>query len=284
MSILIVYLLVRVYWTLYDAGGSTFDPLWAQSALQVALWVPSCLVTVMIWRRLSFRGAWQELGLGRGMRSGLLFGLAVTAPMAAAAVLGETARLPGPPRVLSDSVLGPFAESVLFTGFLFTQLVYRGRWRVVTGLAACGLVFGLAHQQDVEGGLLRLLLTGKADVLLQDIRLLGPGVLAVGAGGAMFTWVFYRWQSLWPAIALHALMNFWWAVSGEGMVQASARRPFVSLTAIGQVVSTVFAVAATAYLTRRLTAAAGAGLRSPDQSQTDKGRPGDTPAESSPQS
>jgi membrane protease YdiL (CAAX protease family) len=250
VAILIVYLLVRAYWSLYERAGAGLDPLWAQTLTQVVLWALPCLLMVMVWRRVSFTDAWHELGLGRGIGAGVVFGLLTTAPMAVAAVLADGARLPSAQRAVSDSLLGPFAESVLFTGFLFTQLVHRARWPVVAGIIACGLTFGLAHIHNVEGGLVRLLLTGNPDVLIQDIGLFAPGVLAVGAGGAIFTWIFHRSRSLWLPMALHALMNFWWAVSGEGMSQATATRPIVTPTAVGQMLSMALAIGVTLYASR----------------------------------
>jgi membrane protease YdiL (CAAX protease family) len=122
---------------------------------------------------------------------------------------------------------------------------------VIAGIITCGLAFGLAHVQDVEGGLLRLLVIGNPDVLLQDVSLFAPGVLAVGAGGAIFTWIFHRWHSLWPVIALHAAMNFWWAASGEGLSLASVTRPIVTPTAIGQMVSMGLAIGVTIYWSRK---------------------------------
>jgi membrane protease YdiL (CAAX protease family) len=34
-------------------------------------------------------------------------------------------------------------------------------------------------------------------------------VAVIAAGGLLFAWIADRWQSLWPAIGLHAAINFW---------------------------------------------------------------------------
>jgi membrane protease YdiL (CAAX protease family) len=78
-------------------------------------------------------------------------------------------------------------------------------------------MFGVAHMDGAEfvlaGYAYRALLGLGADMLWNQLRFFVPGLLAVAAGGLLFTWLLHRWDSLWPAIALHAAINFWWTVS-----------------------------------------------------------------------
>jgi CAAX protease family protein len=86
------------------------------------------------------------------------------------------------------SLSAGFCEEFLFRGYLIWVLQpLLGLW----GAAACSVVvFGLAHSYQ------------------------GPkGVLATGVLGALFTLVVLGLGSLWPAIALHALVDV-----GQGVV------------------------------------------------------------------
>jgi membrane protease YdiL (CAAX protease family) len=120
---------------------------------------------------------------------GLAFGLVATLPMGLALPL---VRSGGPDlgSILGTVLLGPFAEEVLFRGFMLAFLVRRAGWSVPVAIYATSLAFGLAHMD-------RTLLS----------------VLLVSAGGALFGWVYYRWGNLWHAIGLHACINLWWELT-----------------------------------------------------------------------
>ena len=49
--------------------------------------------------------------------------------------------------------------------------------------------------------------------LAANITQMAPPTLATIAGGCLFAWMTWRWQSLWPAIALHSAVNFWWDIA-----------------------------------------------------------------------
>lgn len=251
MPLLVVYLLVRAYWLVYDASGPALDPLWAQTAAQLVMWVPASFAITMVWQGASLGQAWRDLGLGHGVGAGLAFGLLVTAPMAVAVMIGG-GRWPQTETVVAHSLLGPFAESVLFSGFLFTQLVARARWQAPAAIIMCAVVFGLAHVENVDmllaGSVANVVAGAGPDLLVERIL---PAVAATGVGGLLFTWIYYRWGTLWPAIGLHATMNFWWAVSGEGIFQATFARAVATPLAIAQAVSMGLAVVATIAWARR---------------------------------
>ena len=81
-------------------------------------------------------------------------------------------------------VAAPFAEEVLFRGFLFPAL--RNRFGVVAAITADAVIFGLIHY------------TGADTVPLLPL-------LAVF--GALLCLLYQRTGSLWPAIVLHAANN-----------------------------------------------------------------------------
>ena len=272
LVVLVAYGLVRAFWFLLENWGPLVDTMWAQAALKTALWIPACVVVTMLAHGLSLRAALTELGFSDGPWRGIVFGLLATLPMAVAAQLGGLN--PFHISVIAASAaIDPIAETILFTGFLSGQLFQRARWPLPAAIAVSAFMFGLAH---LQGFIVRL------ETFL-------PALAAIAAGGALFTWVAHRWGNLWPAIALHGAINLWWTLSGESSDTARFFRLHVTPVAAGHAVSMAAAVALTLWWTRRPrlrwatippTAAAVTGRRSPDPSQTDKGRPGDRPAES----
>jgi membrane protease YdiL (CAAX protease family) len=114
--------------------------------------------------------------------------------------------------VVGSAILGPFAEELLFRGLLFRQLVSRARWSVTASVIVSSLAFGLAHIRNIDLGLLTGLQFGWLPLMLNS-------ALPYAAGGAVFAWLTWRWNSLWPAIALHGLMNFWWDLTTGEHVQ-----------------------------------------------------------------
>jgi membrane protease YdiL (CAAX protease family) len=91
-------------------------------------------------------------------------------------------------------VLAPFAEEVLFRGYLFGQLYRRARWGFWLSALIPSALFALGHAYQA-GGPLEL-----------------AGIFAVtGLGGLLGCWLFLRWQcNLWTVFGLHCLMNLWW--------------------------------------------------------------------------
>ena len=94
--------------------------------------------------------------------------------------------------ILGTAVLGPFAEEILFRGLLLGHLIAIARWRPAPAVVLSASLFTLAH------------LTGEISM---------PMLASVFAGSLVFSWLFVRWQSIWPAVHLHAMINFYWDVS-----------------------------------------------------------------------
>jgi membrane protease YdiL (CAAX protease family) len=181
-----------------------------QGLIKVGLWVPPCLLATRLMSAGTWLGAADELGLRGSPSQGLWLGAVSTLPtLIAAAMVAAGVEMPwGAPRpvreatlfdwnaVLGSVITGPFAEEVLFRGFLVSQLRRTGLPALAVVLCS-GCAFGLAHL----GG------------SYYDSSLGGVQIVAAGIGGSVFAWMFLRWRSLWPAIGLHAVSNLWWTLS-----------------------------------------------------------------------
>jgi membrane protease YdiL (CAAX protease family) len=247
--IVVTYLLVRAFWLTLERSGRLLDSPIAPGLLKLVLWAVPCLILTMAISRLSPSRTWREFGFGRGLRTGLLFGIATTLPMAAAA-LWAGIKASGMAELVGVSLLDPIGESVLFSGFLFSQL-RRWHWKVVPAFSVSALLFGLAHSDGGELDLIRIVYYGRFDILGSHLRWLIPALLAGAAGGLMFTWLFYRWGTLWPVIAFHAAINFWWTLSGDRTAFVPSIWSPVTATAIAHGIAMALAIWATLRLTRR---------------------------------
>lgn len=252
--ILVAYLLVRAFWLTLDQTVRSLDSILAPGLLKIALWVVPCLAVTMAVNRLGPRAVLREFGLEQRPGAGVAFGILATLPLAAAVLFVGTQH-PGIAELFAVSVLDPIGESVLFSGFLFSQL-RRWNWRVTSAVMASALLFGVAHLDGLE---LRVAATLYREtpgfgfeLVWSQLRSFFPALIGGSAGGVLLTWLFHRWDMLWPTIAFHAAINFWWTISadlGLGFGQSIWRPP--SATAIAHGVSMVIAIVATLVLTRR---------------------------------
>src|SRR5262245_57704494 len=123
-AILFTYLAARAFWWVSGQPWRGLDDVWIEGLLKGLVWViPSVLVLIAV-RKLSLHEAWRELGLESSAVRGYGFGLLATMPMVLALPFGAAYSID--PAVLVGTVLlGPFAEEVLFRGFLFKQLLTR---------------------------------------------------------------------------------------------------------------------------------------------------------------
>lgn len=211
LPVLFVYALTRVFWWATSAPWFWSTPMWTEGAIKAALWVPPSILLVMLLRRASWREALTELGLTTAAWPGIRLALAATLPMVAIASTSLGFRF-YVESILSVVILGPFAEEVLYRGLLFQQLWRRARWPVWAAALGSALVFALAHHKDLDEVLALSVIRND----LTPVITLAPTILATVAGGCLFAWLTWRWQSLWPAIALHAAINFWWDIAGGG--------------------------------------------------------------------
>lgn len=248
-----VYALTVLFWSLAAQPWLLRSPEWADGVLKICIWVIPTVALVMPWRPAGWRPALHELGLRLPGRPSALAPRPVAPPTLSWAVLGWTALAtapmvallviapvsPNPASLVSDVVLGPFAEEVLYRGFLFQQLVLRARWKWPWAALGSAVVFALAHFRDLDEVLVMAVLRQDLTARLTE---LAPPAAATIVGGLLFAWMTWRWRSLWPAITLHAGINFWWALAPQ-----AAHTPAASMA---HGVTLVLATALTWGLTR----------------------------------
>jgi uncharacterized protein len=145
------------------------------------------------------RGALAELGLLGRFGRAAAFSFIAALPMLL--VFGLTSPINSKISFLSVGVgcfLAPFAEEVLFRGYMFGQLYRRARWGFWLSALIPSALFALGHAYQA-GGPFEL-----------------AGIFAVtGLGGLLGCWLFLRWNgNLWIVFGLHCLMNLWWELFG----------------------------------------------------------------------
>jgi hypothetical protein len=139
----------------------------------------------------------RELGLRAPMGRALAFSFVASLPMLVVFALTSTVN----PKMTFLSVavgcgIAPFAEEVLFRGYMFRQLYRRGRLGFWISALIPSTLFALGHTyQSSDPGEL-------------------AGILAVtGLGSILCCWLFLSWQdNVWAIVFLHGLMNLWWEV------------------------------------------------------------------------
>jgi len=233
------YLCIKIYWLLSARAGRLVNYVSIEGALKLAVW--TALPALVLWL-LHRRQKWSlrsSFGLDRGVMRGIAFGLIATIPMAAAVALLPKKAL-DPDLVLGSSILGPLAEEILFRGFLFWHLMRRAGWPMPVALVVSSVLFGLAHLGTVDDTLWHRHV-GAGDLTTFVLGMI-ERALPYAAGGAVFAWVSYRWKSLWPAIALHGLMNFWWDLTKGEHAQLVFRLDVMSAA---QAISVVAAIVLT---------------------------------------
>lgn len=219
LPILFVYAATRAFW--WATGEPWFwNTLLWMDLLKLVMWVPASILMVTMLRRGTWRDAIADLGLTTPAWHGTRLAIAATLPMAAMVLTSYRVRL-NPESLISAAFLGPLAEEVLYRGFLFQQLWHRARWPVWAAALGSALVFALAHHPNLDETLVLGLLRNE---LGDRLAVIGPPTLVTIAGGCLFAWVTWRWRSLWPAIALHGAINFWWdlAPNSPGSLVAGA--------------------------------------------------------------
>jgi membrane protease YdiL (CAAX protease family) len=240
--VLLAYLAFRLLgrpgtWQL--AADDTTGLVWTEGLIKIGLWVVPCLLVLRVTLRVGYAGVFDALGLGGGAARGYLFGLIATVPMLLVLPLERPLRFDAA-AIVGTALLGPVAEEVLFRGFLFRQLYRRAGWIPRRAMLASALAFGVAHLGNVP---------------LRGSESFVPAVGEVGmtaAGGLLFAWVVFRWDSLWPAVGLHSFMNLSWEIfsdDGSRLAQTGAT-PIGSSLANG---ARLLSIGVAVYLTLRRT-------------------------------
>jgi len=178
-ALAVVYAAARAFWLIDSMRWQWLDSELAGGAVKLVLFVGVGLLA-----------ARKDIGLATSPLRGLAFGAIATIPMAAVA-LAAPARSVLASGLVASVVLAPIAEEILFRGYLLGALRDRAKWHPSVAIAASAILFGLAHSPDV-------------------VQRFSPALLVTSAGGAVFAWLYLRLRALWPVIALHGAMNFWW--------------------------------------------------------------------------
>lgn len=144
------------------------------------------------WKKIG-----NEWGLNRPVWPALRLALLCTLPM----LLGFAFLSKGQMSMrwldfLHGCLLAALMEELLYRGFFFGQLYFRGRWPFLLAALAAAIIFGSQH-------------------LYQGHDFASSfGVFMVTLGGSFwFAWLYVRWdKNLWVPIFFHFLMNFYWGL------------------------------------------------------------------------
>jgi len=148
---------------------------------------------------VKLKGALRELGLRAPLRPAVAFSFVAASPMLV--IFAVTSSINAKMSLLSVGVgcfVAPFAEEVLFRGYMFGQLYRRGRWDFWLSALIPSALFAVGHAYQA-GELWELV-----------------GIFAVtGLGSILGCWIYMQWQfNLWVVFGLHGLMNLWWELFG----------------------------------------------------------------------
>lgn len=229
LLVALTWVATAAFWRL--SGPVAEAPL-LEALMKLGVWAAIASAALFLTGRREPSSVFARLGLaGRGGRITALVVVA-TLPMALTAIVVRRQPLSAEV-VLANGLIGPLAEEVLFRGFLLFQLVTRAGWSPASALIVSSIVFGLAHIPGVESDVLALLRgpvwTGGswtfsdgvvvasasgAEVWWRFVEsrvpVLTASLVPYALGGVVFGWLALRCYCIWPAVALHCLMNFWW--------------------------------------------------------------------------
>ena len=196
---------------------------WLFVGVYNVLQIVSCIGAIIGAHRVRLRGALSELGLRPGFHRAAVFSFVAALPMLL--VFGFFSSLNAKMTVLSVTIgclLAPFAEEVLFRGYMFGQLYRRARWGFWLSAIVPSALFALGHAYQSS----------------DPLELLGIFAIT-GTGGVLGCWLYLRWNgNLWFVFCLHALMNLWWEAFGVaetalgGWIANAARLATIALAII----------------------------------------------------
>lgn len=162
----------------------------------------SLLLLYLFKRR--FRPLYEGSLAGRGLASGLLWGLPAAAALlpALAAVVRHGPALPLPDAVLRAAAAA-LSEETIFRGLIAPNWLRlrRSRRHILWNVLVTAAVFGLFHLANAASG------AATAATVWQAVCAIGAGVF--------FGAVFLRSGSLWPAVLAHLLIDLCAFLAGE---------------------------------------------------------------------
>ncbi len=202
---------------LVEAAALEWVPVtpWGVTCFVSAVYVLEVSLVVLLSRWLRRDGEWERTvhrWFGGRALAGLATGVALTLPipLTMLAVDPGVFSLPDMDGLVircTSVTITPFAEEVLFRGFLFGVLWREVRLPPWAALSISSLLFGVAHV--TEGGLLSL--PGASSTVIH------------GTTGALLCWVYWRrGEDLWLPVGLHGGINLWplfatWGADAEGI-------------------------------------------------------------------
>jgi uncharacterized protein len=166
-------------------------------AIRNTLEVAFSILGVVVAHRQSVKFAARELGMTAPIKPALVFAAIASAPMLLAFAIGfSISREMTFLSVVVGCFIAPFAEEVLFRGYLFRQLYQRAKMGFWLSALIPSVLFAAGHAyQSTHLGEL-------------------AGILAItSVGSVLLCWLYQRWNyNLWVIVALHSAMNLWWEV------------------------------------------------------------------------
>jgi membrane protease YdiL (CAAX protease family) len=236
-----VYAAVQAFWWI---DGRQSPVLYAgawSGVVKTTVWVlPALAAAAVLTPGPSRTRVLRAVGLDARAATGLAFGLFATLPLGIA-VASSGHRQAGIDAIIGTALLGPFAEEVLFRGFLMTQLRDRVRLSLRAAMAVSAVAFGLAHAPQLHAHLGFYHISSAWEFTVVRVGVIAGQVAMLAAGGLVFGWVYFRTASLWPAIGLHACLNFWLTIAADQEFTIPGWS--TSLVAIAQLLSFVIALA-----------------------------------------
>jgi membrane protease YdiL (CAAX protease family) len=166
-------------------------------AIRNTLEVGFSVLSVAVAHRQSAKFAARELGMTAPIKPALVFAAVASAPMLLAFAIGFS--INHEMTFLSVAVgcfIAPFAEEVLFRGYLFRQLYQRAKMGFWLSALIPSVLFAAGHAYQ--------------STQFSELA----GILAItSVGSILLCWLYQRWNyNLWVIVALHSAMNLWWEV------------------------------------------------------------------------
>ena len=155
------------------------------------------IISLFILYKYSLSKTVSGLGLKKGFKKGLIFGLAAASPMIiSSAIFFKLSENLFSFETLIIVIIGPVMEEILFRGYLFGQLFKKEHWGFIPASLVAAVFFGIGHlyQGDTTASLI--------------------GVFFVTFIGSVWNgWLYIEHNdNLWIPIWLHIFMNMSWSI------------------------------------------------------------------------
>lgn len=143
--------------------------------------------------------SWRELGVAAPILVPLAFAAVATLPLAIGFGLGDQPLSELRPWDLVFTLtVFPLMSELVFRGYAFRQLHRRAGWGFFSAALVPPAIFAVLH-------------LGFAFFADQDLLVPLWAAGAAIVGGLFFSWLFVAWgDNIWPGVAFHGLLNFWW--------------------------------------------------------------------------